>query len=368
MHRSSAYLVAIVAIALSVSPGAAQQLTPDESTPDAGAVTGSGRPGSIPLWVTPSQLGNSVILQKGDRVAIGTKSAEGKLDVYAPAVGSPAGLIPAINAVGGSAIPGSDEDASPAIVAHGGNGDVDGTSRGGAGVVGVGGAQGLFGPAGAGGMFFGGGTHGDGIDATCQGNCYAGNFKGDLNVTGAITAGKKDFKIDDPLDPANKYLVHTAVESSEMKNIYDGTVVLDGRGEATVELPAWFEAENEQFRYQLTAIGAPSPGLFIAEQITDNRFKIAGGAPRVEVSWQVTGVRHDAYAQANPLIVEQTKDVAERGYYIHPELYGANEDRSIEWARNPVWREHAMARLAKAVDPPKTTRGATTEVVSLVGK
>jgi hypothetical protein len=84
-------------------------------------------------------------------------------------------------------------------------------------------------------------------------NCLAGKFEGDVDVTGTLTAAVKHFRIDDPIDPANKYLVHTAVESSEMKNIYDGTVVLDPRGTATVALPAWFEAENGDFRYQLTA-------------------------------------------------------------------------------------------------------------------
>lgn len=42
----------------------------------------------------------------------------------------------------------------------------------------------------------------------------------------------------------------------------------------------------------------------------------------VKVSWQVTGVRQDAYAKAHPLVVEQDKPVAERGYYLHPELFG----------------------------------------------
>ena len=41
-----------------------------------------------------------------------------------------------------------------------------------------------------------------------------------------------------------------------MKNIYDGVVTLDVYGEAEVQLPAWFEALNTDFRYQLTAIGA----------------------------------------------------------------------------------------------------------------
>ncbi len=77
---------------------------------------------------------------------------------------------------------------------------------------------------------------------------YAGYFSGNVNVTGTLSAGEKYFKIDDPLDPASKYLVHSSVESSELKTIYDGTVVLNARGEAVVRLPNWFEALNGDFR------------------------------------------------------------------------------------------------------------------------
>jgi trimeric autotransporter adhesin len=120
-----------------------------------------------------------------------------------------------------------------------------------------------------------------------------------------------------------------------MMNIYSGNATLDGSGEAVVQLPAWFEAVNGDFRYQLTSIGAPGPGLYIAQEISGGRFKIAGGSAGSKVSWQVTAVRHDAYAKAYPLIVEQEKSGRERGYYIHPELYGAPKQRGIAWARHP---------------------------------
>ena len=103
-----------------------------------------------------------------------------------------------------------------------------------------------------------------------------------------------------------------------------------------VQLPAWFEALNGDFRYQLTSIGAPGPGLYIAQEISGDRFKIAGGSAGNKVSWQVTAVRHDVYAKANPLIVEQEKSARERGYYIHPELYGAPKEQGIGWSRYPA--------------------------------
>jgi len=145
---------------------------------------------------------------------------------------------------------------------------------------------------------------------------------GDLSVTGAITAGVKDFKIDHPLDPTNKYLYHASVESSEMMNIYTGNAILDNSGEAVVSLPKWFEALNRDYRYQLTAIGAAAPNLHVAKEISNHQFSIAGGAPGMKVSWQVTGVRHDAYAKTHPLVVEVKKSEKERGHYLHPDAYG----------------------------------------------
>src|SRR5580700_11140261 len=152
---------------------------------------------------------------------------------------------------------------------------------------------------------------------------------GNLSVTGAIVGAVKDFKIDHPLDPANKYLDHASIESSEMKNLYDGVALLDSNGSATVMLPDWFEAVNGDFRYQLTAIGAPAPNLHIAQEISSGQFIIAGGQAGMKVSWQVTGVRHDAYAKAHPLQVTVDKPEGERGYYIHPELYGAPPEKSL---------------------------------------
>jgi hypothetical protein len=299
-------------------------------------IRGSGTPQFVPLWLSTTSLGNSNIFQNGKRVGIGTKTPRGQFDVRALM------LIPAVSTHGASAPGGSDQSGTDGIDSKGGDADPDsGFAAGGAGVRGTGGASSeLFQSAGPGGIFIGGsGGGGDGIDASCGTGCFAGNFKGNLNVTGAITAGTKDFKIDHPLDPANKYLQHASVESSEMKNMYDGVVILDRNGEALVQLPDWFEVANSSFRYQLTAIGAPSPGLYIAQKISGNRFRIAGGAPGVEVSWQVTGVRQDAYAKAHPLVVEQEKNVVERGYYIHPDLYGAPEEKGIEWARNPAWMQ-----------------------------
>jgi hypothetical protein len=160
-------------------------------------------------------------------------------------------------------------------------------------------------------------------------NRRAGVFFGPVDVTGTLTKAAGSFRIDHPLDPENKYLSHSFVESPDMMNIYNGNVVLDGLGDAVIELPEWFPALNRDFRYQLTSIGAPSPNLHVAEEIEDNRFRIAGGTPGVKVSWQVTGIRQDRYAQEHPIAVEELKPETERGRFLHPELYGLPRERAI---------------------------------------
>lgn len=160
------------------------------------------------------------------------------------------------------------------------------------------------------------------------GGTNAGLFEGTVRITGgslsveqsggvggeisavSIFASNKHFRIDHPLDPANKYLIHTTIESSERLNLYGGVAVLDRNGQAEVVLPEWFEALNGDFRYQLTCIGGFAP-VYIAAKISNNRFRIAGGYAGLEVSWQVAGLRQDRWAQEHPLLVVVDKPVRE---------------------------------------------------------
>jgi len=159
----------------------------------------------------------------------------------------------------------------------------------------------------------------------------AAYFNGSVVVTGTLYKGALAFAIDHPLDPENKYLYHSGVESPDMKNVYDGVAILDGIGEARVELPEWFEALNRDFRYQLTAIGAPGPDLYIAEEISNNSFRISGGKPGMKVSWLVTGIRQDPYAEKHRIQVEEEKSANERGKYLHPDAYNLPETRGINY-------------------------------------
>ena len=152
---------------------------------------------------------------------------------------------------------------------------------------------------------------------------------GNLTVDGTLAKSGGSFKIDDPIAPTEKYLSHSFVESPDMMNIYNGIVILDAKGAAWVTMPEWFDALNQDFRYQLTSIGRPGPSLFIAREVKNNRFKIAGGHPGARVSWQVTGIRHDAWANAHRIPTEELKPENEQGQYLHPELFGAPADRKI---------------------------------------
>jgi hypothetical protein len=172
----------------------------------------------------------------------------------------------------------------------------------------------------------------DKYDPNAPQESVAGYFDGGATVAnGDLTVinGNKPFKIDHPLDPENKYLLHNAVESSERKNVYDGVAQLDEDGEASVDLPEWFEALNGDFRYQLTGVGGSAPGLHVAEEVSENRFKIAGGEEGMKVCWQVTGTRKDPWAAANPFEVEQEKPEEERGRYLEPSLYDAPEEQRV---------------------------------------
>jgi hypothetical protein len=136
-----------------------------------------------------------------------------------------------------------------------------------------------------------------------------------------------------------------------MMNIYNGNVVLDEHGEAWVELPEWFEALNRDFRYQLTCIGDFAP-VYIAEKIQHSRFKIAGGKPGMEVSWQVTGIRHDPWAEAHRIPVEEVKPPEEQGTYLHPEVYGQPEEKSVEWKRLQGIRQHEPSPASASPEKP----------------
>ena len=163
-------------------------------------------------------------------------------------------------------------------------------------------------------------------DATTN---WAGYFSGNVNVTGTLSKGGGSFRIDHPLDPENKYLQHSFVESPDMMNVYNGNIVTDADGYATVTLPDYFEILNKDFRYQLTVIGEFAQAI-VAEKVTGNWFIIQTDIPNVEVSWQVTGIRKDKWAEANRIQVEMDKPEIEKGYYMHYKEWNQPVEKAID--------------------------------------
>jgi len=266
---------------------------------------GSGVPGGVGVnGVGGSVPNNGTLGVSGIGVnAVGGDNPIGEAGIGVVARGGQSLIYkggPGVVGFGGSSTVG---EGAAGLEAHGGNG----STKAGAGILAIGGV----GP-----------------------NSFAGWFVGNVNVTGSLLKGGGSFKIDHPLDPENKYLYHSFVESPDMMNIYNGNVVTDGNGDAVVEMPDYFEALNKEFRYQLTVIGTFAQAI-VAEEISGNRFKIRTSAPHVKVSWQVTGIRHDAWAEKNRIKVEVKKDDRERGFYLYPEVFNQPEERGILWSLQP---------------------------------
>jgi hypothetical protein len=207
------------------------------------------------------------------------------------------------------------------------------------GVVGVSnstGGYGVWGQAGA----SSGTTHGVFGTATSSGG-YAVYSQGRFAATGT-----KNFQIDHPRDPENKYINHFAAEAPEPYNIYRGNTIMDDAGQARVQLPDYFEDINRDFHYSLTAIGAPAI-LFVAQEIADNAFVIGGGRPGMKVSWTVTAVRNDAWVRANPMADVMDKPAEHKGTYLHPELFGQPANRGTNYISRervgPAVEESSMA-------------------------
>lgn len=143
---------------------------------------------------------------------------------------------------------------------------------------------------------------------------------GSGNFTGLVSKPGGTFKIDHPLDPQNKFLFHSFVESPDMMNIYNGNITTGQDGVARVELPAYFQSLNKDFRYQLTVIGKKA-SAFISKEIHDNVFYITTDKPDTKISWQVTGIRKDAYAEKYRIKNEVDKLPQEKGKYLYPDVY-----------------------------------------------
>ena len=210
------------------------------------------------------------------------------------------------------------------VIGLGNNGSTYITPNVGAGVAGTGVAVGIYGHA----------TDESGFGVYSSGDLHTeGNItaSGNLTVTGDLAAsGTKNFIIDDPRDPSNKYLKHASIESNEILNLYRGMSTFNALGEVDVQLPDYYEAINKNASYQLTPIGSPMPNLYIAAEVQNGVFIIAGGVPLKMVSWTITAERNDPYVRNNPEIRNMSVEKGVyRGRYLMPEAYGQPPEKGI---------------------------------------
>lgn len=162
------------------------------------------------------------------------------------------------------------------------------------------------------------GVHGRGNSPTGFGVFSTGRF-------GAT--GTKNFVIDHPLDPENRYLMHYSAEGPEPRNVYMGRVTTDARGYAWIDLPSYYASINRDPEYLLTVLDSSDDFILakVTREIEDKRFQIRTSKGGVKVSWRVDAIRNDRWVRRNNIPVEPAKPSEFRGTYLQPDLYGKPE-------------------------------------------
>jgi hypothetical protein len=87
----------------------------------------------------------------------------------------------------------------------------------------------------------------------------------------------------------------------------------------------------------------------VSSEIKDNQFSIKTDKPNVKVSWQVTGIRQDPYANAHRIPVEENKPADEKGKYLYPTEYGQPESKGVFYEQRQ--RIEQMMQQATASKP-----------------
>jgi hypothetical protein len=119
---------------------------------------------------------------------------------------------------------------------------------------------------------FGSGSGGIGVwgSAPVEVNSFAGYFYGDVVIHGTLTQIQSNIRIDHPLDPANKYLVHSCIQSPEETFLYSGLTTTDDQAQAVIVLPDYFEALSGAVYYQLTVVGQFAQAI-VARELSNNQ-------------------------------------------------------------------------------------------------
>lgn len=234
-----------------------------------------------------------------------------------------------------------------------------GVSSTGTGVIGVGNNVATFytQTSGGGGAFTGTANGAYGIatntSGTSRGLIGSGSEYGVVAVGNFGSTVGKYFIIDHPLDPENKILRHSCIESPEILNIYRGNVILDANGNGTVQLPDYFTAININYSYLLTPIGSPSV-TYIADEIDNNGvFKVSGGNPNQKISWSVYSERNDKSINHDPMSKQMEIDKVgnQIGKYLAPEAYGKTKaDSYFGIKSNEVIESQSVETTKKEIE------------------
>ncbi len=148
---------------------------------------------------------------------------------------------------------------------------------------------------------------------------------GDMHITGSLSKGAGSFLIDHPLDPLNKTLRHSFVESPENLCLYRGKIKLDSQGRATVEMPAYFPAltKEDEATVNLTAIGT-QPFLLSFQWNQEHTAFTIFGSPDAEAAYLVLADRDDPviYQLRQPVEQEKGNGNFEKEQLLYPQAYG----------------------------------------------
>jgi hypothetical protein len=178
---------------------------------------------------------------------------------------------------------------------------------------------------------------------------WAGYFDGDVAVTGQLAKGSGTFLIDHPLDPENKLLRHSFVESPENLLIYRGRNHLDATGESVVELPSYFQAltREAEASIHLTPVGRPF--LTGADWKAGFQSFTIYGDPDRDVFWQVLVERDDPVMRQQAKPVEEVKSpdnkLCKPGRLLYPEAYGYPETMGARYAERDTERIRYEERI-----------------------
>ena len=80
---------------------------------------------------------------------------------------------------------------------------------------------------------------------------------------------------------------------------------------------------------ELAHDAVPAGSADVLDRGGDVAHAIAGGGPGQKISWQVTGIRQDAYANAHRIVVEENKPAEAVGHYLNPVELGMPASMSM---------------------------------------